>query len=295
MGNACGCLQQDRRRGPEVDDEACSSSSSGFIPVRGKEGTVSPDCMEPPGAAQGRVPPEVVRLMDLVGPDGEALAYESHRVLDRARQQIMATAFPECEPRREVIAVVARRLDGTKREFVAVVQDNPGSPPRPVSGSCQITYEDITPSECVEYCFGEAPSQWAMTQLSLDALETYRGTKFEAWKGMLVHPTCEAQFRRMLQIGMVSELYDPHVFPTPESLKSKYQVTDERTGKPIELPHPVSALRVWDAQRQAYRALDTQLKGAPAPVDRQSWWERFIRELSEKHGQEYVDGLMQGR
>jgi len=238
---------------------------------------------------------EMVKRMELKSPDDEALKYDSHRVLDQARQQIMATAFPECEPQKKVIAIVALSPDGSKKELTAVVQDAAGSAPQVISGSCQITYEDIAPSECVEYCFHEAPEQWAMAQLSLGALETYRGMKFEAWKNMLLSPTCEAQFRRMLQIGMVSELYDPHVFPTPESMKPKYQVTDERTGKLIELPHPVGALRVWDAEQQAYRAVDTKLKGAPAQDDKEGWWASFLKELSDRHGQEYIAGLIEGK
>merc|ERR1712190_104132 len=144
--------------------------------------------------------------------------------------------------------------------FIAVVRDTGATL---VTGSCQITYEDLSPSECVEYGFAEAPGVWAMAQLSVEALETYRGMKFEAWKNMLMNPTCEAQFRRMLQIGMVAKLYDPHVFPTPESLKSTYQVTDERTGKLIELPHPIEELRIWDAAKMDYRRMDTRLTGAP--------------------------------
>lgn len=236
---------------------------------------------------------EAVKQLELKNADDEVLTYESHHLLSPARQQIMATTFSECQPEKKVIAILASNPDGVKTELIAVVQE--GSPPQLVAGSCQITFEDISPSECVEYCFAEAPSDWAMAQLSLDALETYRGMKFEAWRSMLLSPTCEAQFRRMLQIGMVSELYDPHVFPTPDSMKSKYQVTDERTGKLIQLPHPVGALRVWDAEQQAYRPIDTKLKGAPAEAEKQSWWANFIKELSDKHGEEYIAGLMEGK
>merc|ERR1719158_184357 len=96
---------------------------------------------------------------------------------------------------------------------------------------------------------------------------------------MLLKPTCEAQFRRMLQIGMISRLYDPQVFPTPESSKAKYQVTDERTGKLIELPHPVSGLRLWDARAQKYRSVETKLNNAPEEKDKAAWWQNFMTEL----------------
>eukprot|EP00408_Alexandrium_pacificum_P023916 CAMPEP_0171190958 /NCGR_PEP_ID=MMETSP0790-20130122/19119_1 /TAXON_ID=2925 /ORGANISM="Alexandrium catenella, Strain OF101" /LENGTH=243 /DNA_ID=CAMNT_0011656095 /DNA_START=45 /DNA_END=776 /DNA_ORIENTATION=+ len=236
---------------------------------------------------------EAVKQLVLKNADDEVLTYESHHALDPARQQIMATAFPACEPQKKVIAILASGPNGTKMEHIAVVQDS--AAPQLVVGSCQISFEDITPSECVEYCFPEAPSTWVMAQLSLLALETYRGKKFETWRNMLLEPTCEAQFRRMLQIGLVAEIFDPHVFPTPESMKSKYQVTDEKTGKLIELPDPVSALRVWDAEQQAYRSIGTQLKGAPSEAERSSWWADFMKELCEKHGQEYIDGLTNGK
>jgi len=178
------------------------------------------------------------------------------------------------------------------REFIAIVKADKAEL---VMGSCQITYEDLSPAECVEYAFGEAPDEWAMAQISLQALETYRSMKFEAWKTMLVNPTCEAQFRRMLQIGMVANLYDPHVFPTPESLKAKYQVTDERTGKLIQLPHPVKQLRVWNAEKGDYNAVPTHLGGAPSEAEAGAWWESFMKELHAKHGEEYIAGLVAGK
>mmetsp|Transcript_53044 Transcript_53044/g.119519 ORF Transcript_53044/g.119519 Transcript_53044/m.119519 type:complete len:243 (-) Transcript_53044:82-810(-) len=237
-----------------------------------------------------------VTRMVLQNSDGEALKYESHRMVDPSRQQVMATAFPQCDLKKKAVAVLATGADGAKRELIAMVTEgDPAAAPELVMGSCSITYEDLSPSECIEYAFAEAPEEWAMAQLSLEALETYRGMKFEAWKAMLLSPTCEAQFRRMLQIGVVSQLYDPHVFPTPESTKSKFQVTDERTGKLIELPHPVHELRVWDVEKQAYKLIDTQLKGAPSEAEKDDWWINFVKELDATHGHEYIAGLMAGK
>lgn len=240
---------------------------------------------------------EALKNMVLRGSEDEVLTYESHRVLDPARQLVMATAFTECDPKAKIVAIMAVNGQGKKKELIAVLQDTGASDltPRLVVGSCQITYEDLSPSECIEYSFAEAPGEWAMAQLSLGALETYRGMKFEAWKSMLLNPTCEAQFRRMLHIGMVAHLYDPHVFPTPESLKPKYQVTDERTGKLIELPHPVNELRVWDVENQAYKAIDTQLTGAPSEAEKDAWWADFVKQLDSVHGHEYIAGLLAGK
>merc|ERR1712014_476940 len=146
-----------------------------------------------------------------------------------------------------------------------------------------------------EYCFPEAPGQWALAQISRDALETYRAMKFEAWRKMLLEPTCEAQFRRMLQIGMLTQLFDPHVFPTPEAFKHMYQVTDEKTGKLIQLPHPVASLRIWNASEQKYDTIDPHLKGAPPLDEKDKWWQSFMTELAAKHGEDYIKGLMEGK
>jgi len=236
---------------------------------------------------------EAIRSVTLQDEDGE-LTYVSHRALEPDRQSIMAKVFPNCAPgANKVVAITASNAAGTKKECIALVPlDGSGGTPTVVFANCQITYEDLSPSECIEYTFAEAPDDWKMTQLSLEALENYRSQKFEAWQGMLVEPTCEAQFRRMLQIGCVAKLYDPHVFPTPEAQKETFQVTDERTGKLIELPHPVKELRIWNAETLTYTVIDTQLAGAPSEEEKDEWWSNFLQELEAKHGQEYIERLM---
>lgn len=234
---------------------------------------------------------EAIKALKLENADGEAMTYQSHRPLESERRQIIASAFPACGVMDDqVMAIVAKDAEGNAKEFTAIVKEATDAPPSAslVMGSCQITYEDMPPADCVEYAFAEDPGSWALAQLSRDALETYRGMKFEAWKGMLTNPTCEAQFRRMLQIGIVTRLYDPHVFPTPESLKSMYQVTDEKTGKLIELPHPVGAMRIWNAGSQSYDMIDPQLQGAPPEAEKDAWWANLIQELKAKLGDEYV-------
>jgi len=161
-----------------------------------------------------------------------------------------------------------------------------------VTGSCQITFADISPSECVEYTFGERPGEWAVAQLSRAALESYRSAKLEAWRHLLLHATCEAQLRRMLQQGPVSRVYDEHVFPTPEALRPQYQVADERTGRTVRLPHPVAELRAWDPAHLRYEALEARLAGAPPDDERDEWWAKLVEELKEKMGTEYITSLM---
>ena len=109
------------------------------------------------------------------------------------------------------------------------------------------------------------------------------------------NPTCEAQFRRMLQIGVVSRLYDPHLFPTPEKAKASYQVTDEKTGKLITLPHPVTGLRIWNAEKQAYEQIDPLLTGAPTDADAPAYWVGMMQSFEDKHGADYIKSLLAGK
>lgn len=231
-----------------------------------------------------------VKALKYVNKDDESMTYQSHRLLELERRHAMAIAFPEIGVMEDsVVAVIAKDDKGESREFIAIMKDGIASL---VVGSCQILFEDMSPSECVEYNFAEEPAAWASALISCEALETYRGMKFEAWKKMLLEPTCEAQFRRMLQIGPVIRLYDPQIFPTPDSLKSSYQVTDEKNGRQIQLPHPVASLRIWNAAKQCYDAIDPQLKGAPSEAEKSAWWTNTIKELKGKHGDEYVSSFL---
>lgn len=231
---------------------------------------------------------EAIQALKLTDADEGAMEYVSHRLLETERRQVIASAFPDCAVTDYQVVAIIGKNDGGFREFIAIVKDVDSKTAELVFGSCSITYEDMSPSECVEYAFAEEPTRYALAQISREALETYRTMKFELWQKMLTSPTCEAQFRRMLQIGVVSRMYDPNIFPTPESLQPLYQVTDEKTGKLIQLPHPVGALRVWNAQTQTYDSIDPQLQGAPAEADKDAWWANMIKELKEKHGEEYI-------
>lgn len=227
--------------------------------------------------------------------DGQAMVYQSHRRLEADRLPIIAKAFPECAAADGQVMAVVASSTGKTREFIAIVKDiSSGSPSANlVMTECRILYTDLTPSECCEYSFAEDPDSWMLSKLSLDALESYRSSKFESWKSMLTNPVCEAQFRRMLAIGIVTRLYDEQVFPTPDSQKSLYEVTDDKTGKLIQLPHPVSGLRIWSSTSQSYDSLDSHLIGAPSEADKSSYWEGIIQDLKAKLGEEYVSKFLQ--
>lgn len=243
------------------------------------------------GSSPGGMAEEAAKQLKLVNVDDEAMTFVSCRPLEPFRRKVIQAAFPTAEGDGQVLAIVAKGPSSEFREFIAVLDDG-ATAAKLISASCQITYEDLTPSECVEYSFPEEPDVWRLAQLSRAALDQYRSMKFENWKQMLLHSTCEAQFRRMLQIGLVTQMYDPHVFPTPELLKSKYQVTDDRTGKRIELPHPVKQLRAWNAEKLCYENIDPHLTGAPSEAEKASWWAEFVAQLEAGHGKEYIASLM---
>lgn len=243
-------------------------------------------------ATSSDVPASVLSGLRLVNSDEEVMTMVSHRLLDVQRKKVFASSFPQCTEEALVVAITAKDSSDKLKEFIAIVK---GETSELVQGSCQISFEDLSPSECIEYVFAEAPEEWALAQVSLEALETYRGMKFEAWKHMLEKPTCEAQFRRMLQLGIVTALYDPQLFPTPDALKAQYQVTDDRTGKLIQLPHPVKEMRVWDPTKQQYAKIDTHLTGAPSEAEKESWWKDFVQKMRAEHGDEYISGLLAGR
>jgi len=263
----------------------------------------------PPGAAtagiaqaEGNPTPAVldavakaVRQLELRGADNGDMNYVSHRILDLERQQVLATSFPQCAGTKRIVAIVVKDPRGALKELITMVnegEEGDGVSLELVTGSCQITFEDVTPSECVEYAFEEEPDQWAVAQITRDALESYRSMKFDAWKQMLLHGTCEAQLRRMLQIGLVTRLYDEHVFPTPESHRSEYQVVDEKSGKVIKVPHPVSALRIWDPAALRYKPIDPVLAGAPPEEEKQAWWEGMLHSLQDKMGADYINSFL---
>merc|ERR1711862_800008 len=98
----------------------------------------------------------------------------------------------------------------------------------------------------------------------MGALETYRSVKFKQWLDMLHNPTCEAQFRRMMQIGPVTRLFDKQLFPTPDAFVDQYRIRDEHSGKMIDVPHMVEQIRVWNSEKQEYTELPCHLEGAPS-------------------------------
>jgi len=214
--------------------------------------------------------------------DGEH-TYKSHKPLDADRKAVIATLFPDIAAH-ECFSVSTVN----SKDFIVVKED---SDFKVLVDTCSITYEDASIANFVEYKFQEE-DHYRLAKVTVAALESYRIIKFKQWVTMLHNPTCEAQFRRMLAIGVVTRLYDKQLFPTPDAFSDKYRVVDEHSGKKIDVPHMVEALRVWNSSAQQYEELPCHLEGAPTDEQRESWWKDKIFELQEEKGRDYIETLL---
>ncbi|EER20459.1 hypothetical protein Pmar_PMAR010201 [Perkinsus marinus ATCC 50983] len=157
-----------------------------------------------------------------------------------------------------------------------------------------VEYSDEPCTRFLEYNFKD-DNTWRQSQVSLDPVLQFRDKKFAIWKEQLEHPVCEAAFRRLLQLGLVTTVFDKHMFPTPEHLMDHYRVEDENTGKLIDLPHPVSGLRLWNASTRCYDSIDPHLAGAPrGEEEAKKVWEEMLDEFREQQGADYIDQLLAG-
>lgn len=184
-------------------------------------------------------------------------------------------------------------VDGVVREFIYGKCEN-GQVEVPCV-SCQVTFEDMSPSECVEYCFAdeEPYPSWHIATVSVIALEDFKAKKFKLWEHQLRAPECEAAFRRLLQQGPIRHVYDKFIFPTPVSRAGHYKVIDEHSGKTVDLPHQVDRMRIWNAHRQAYDEFDPSLAGAPKTSEEAlAYWSHLLNELRELRGRDYIDSLL---
>ena len=191
------------------------------------------------------------------------------------------------------IGSIVGKVDGVVREFVYGIDDN-GEINVPCV-SCQVTFDDMSLSECVEYCFADEQPypQWHIAKVSVVAIEDFKAKKFKLWEHQLKAPECEAAFRRLLQQGPIRNVYDKFIFPTPEACASKYKVIDEHSGKVVDIPHQVSRMRIWNPVEQDYDEFDPELAGAPSePSDTEKYWSSFLDELRELRGKDYIDSLL---
>jgi hypothetical protein len=152
-------------------------------------------------------------------------------------------------------------------------------------------------SGCTEYCFKDDYDEkndklrWRVSLTTLLPIQQYQGLKFDLWKKSLFKPDCEAAFKRSLQLGIIYNVYDENIFPTPDEYKHLYTVINQH-GKEISLPHPIFKMRTWNSETKSYDYRECRLKGAPSEKDLKSAWEKILEELYEASGKDYVQGLM---
>lgn len=210
-------------------------------------------------------------------------------VVPADRAAVYARVFPSIAAASAVVSVPGT-VGGEPVELLGAVSGSFAL--EVLSSTCQVTYEDLSASQLVEFRFAdEGDATWRLSCIGEAALTAFKAHKFKGWKDMLENPTCEAQFRRMLQLGLVNKVYDKFIFPTPDALKPSYTVVDDN-GKNVDIPHSVAGLRIWAAADQAYREISPQLDGAPSDADAAKVWGEMLDQWRETRGAEFIDSLL---
>merc|ERR1712157_114756 len=101
------------------------------------------------------------------------------------------------------------------------------------------------------------------------------------WKNMIENPTCEAAFKRLLGIGLITDMFDHVAFPSPDDEKNDWIVQDEH-GKDVVIPRPVKALRVWDPKKRNYNKVEAHLDGAPKADEAEAYWNEMLKKFKKK-------------
>lgn len=121
-------------------------------------------------------------------------------------------------------------------------------------------------------------------------LTEFRRGKFKQWEDNMKHATCKAAFKRMWQVGPVFKVYDKNMFAHSDADREKYEVVDEKTGKTVDIPHPVAALRIWNAEKGSYDEVESVLDGSPA--DPAAYWAELKLELETIYSKEEFDDMI---
>jgi len=155
----------------------------------------------------------------------------------------------------------------------------------------KIMMDDVSPSALVEYTFDTERGEWMLAPMGLMSLEGYRRSKFQNWKHMIEHPVCEAAFKRLLNIGLITNMFDHVAFPSPEHEEKEWIVKDEH-DRDVVIPRPVKALRIWNVKNRGYDTVRAHLDGAPKEEEAEAYWEEMVRKFKEERGEEYIDSLL---
>eukprot|EP01084_Bolivina_argentea_P089767 161896_1 len=154
----------------------------------------------------------------------------------------------------------------------------------------KITMEDLSPSSLIEYTF-YMNGPWFLAPMSELSLVGYRKTKFSNWKHMIENPTCEAAFKRLLNIGLITNMFDHVAFPSPQHEINDWMVKDDH-GKDVVIPRPVKGLRIWNVKNRCYKQVQSHLDGAPNEKDAQKYWENMLNQFRDQRGVDYIDNLL---
>jgi len=146
--------------------------------------------------------------------------------------------------------------------------------------TCAISMEVVPAPSAVQYQYED--DEWRLSKIGASSCAMYRSSKFKVWEEMIKSPVCEASLRRMVQVGLITTLFDHLAFPNPEELEEKYQAKNEETNKIIQIPHPVQALRVWDSKTGGYIPFPSRLEGAPEPEGEEAYWNSILEYLTTR-------------
>ena len=154
--------------------------------------------------------------------------------------------------------------------------------------TCNICYDDeFAPSQLIEYSFND--KDYYLSSVCLTCLTYYKEKKFSLWKEHIEKPVCEASFKRLLKIGVITTMFDHLAFASPEHEKEQYEVKDDN-GKTVPIPRPVSSLRMFDAINEKYIEIDSHLKGAPeTEEEKNKLWQTMIESFNTKYGKVMID------
>ena len=246
--------------------------------------------------AQKEVPQnikDVINKLPLEDEDENQLKAVSVRYLEEERVKMYGVLCPSVSSGEHVLAVECVKKEEEEKEETIKVEKIiviDGGEVDMVELEDKITMEDLPPSSLIEYTFYDN-GPWFLAPMSLLSLEGYRKTKFANWKNMIENPTCEAAFKRLLNIGLITNMFDHVAFPSPENEKKDWIVQDEH-GKDVVIPRPVKGLRVWNVNNRKYKQVQAHLDGAPQSEEAQKYWNEMLDKFREQRGKDYIDNLL---
>mmetsp|Transcript_9553 Transcript_9553/g.14334 ORF Transcript_9553/g.14334 Transcript_9553/m.14334 type:complete len:312 (+) Transcript_9553:104-1039(+) len=258
-------------------------------------------------------PPEVldetieglVKSVEIVNDDGVQFKVLSHSRLSKDRKAIYSRKFPEMKSSIVIACKCKEVADEEESELltesskivehlVLINRSSEGkskAKAKPLLTECKISYEEVSPTQLVEYRFEETPT-WYLSESTRPYLESFRASKFKTWKTMLMETRCRATLRSLLALGPITRLYDRFALPTPEDQKHLFETKDDN-GKTVHIPHPVSELRVWDPEKGEYEVVKAHLEGSPETKEAvEKFWSETLARLREAHGEEFINKLL---